>query len=447
MVIANENTMMFSEKVPHVVGLMKVQNNFKITENRISKITIDISKTTMLFSITLLTSCIAIHGSHARFEVPNYFEDFDYSGKLTDLSSSNFKLPLRWNWYGNGANSGGLVANIRRESGGQCVFFSTAELIEAQMQLSGAFPSSINRISMSPWYTCQSTTNAGRSLRDSINMGLWYDVDSNSSPGSLISDRNKSKLAIWPEMSLLGSSESANKILDRKLHKRDTSDDPCKFKDESFGTNCDIYQYGINAKWSSKDCNLKQLTTSKYGSPQVQAQCQAFYKTLRRSDSSLNPFKCNDMKQDGEFRIPPNNGIKNVCRRHGFPSSVGNATLDPISRQAYGILAYGPTHMIVRGAALQGSPPEHPSGSYTNLNHQVNVVGWDLAPTDPKVVPYWIIQNSWSEARGQDGFFFLPIQSQDAATLRQFTDLFFFQRYEGAKTDLRTHIDCNPVPF
>jgi len=153
------------------------------------------------------------------------------------------------------------------------------------------------------------------------------------------------------------------------------------------------------------------------------------------------------MKQDGEFRIPPNNGIKNVCRRHGFPSSVGNATLDPISRQAYGILAYGPTRMIVRGAALQGSPPESPSRSFPNLNHQVNVVGWDLAPTDPKVVPYWIIQNSWSEARGQEGFFYMPIQSKNAAKLRQFADLFFFQQYEGAKTDLRTHIDCNPVPF
>jgi len=401
----------------------------------------------MLFSIVILASCIAIHGGQAPFEVPNFFKDFDYSGNLSDLSNSDFKLPLKWNWYGNGENTGGLVANIRRQSDGQCVFFSTTQLIEAQMQMSGAFPPDINRVSISPWFTCQSTANAGKSLRDAIRLGVWYDVDSNSSPNSLLSDGNISVLEIWPEMSLLGSSKSANQILDGKLQNHDTSADPCKYKDTSFGTNCDVYQYGINAQWSNQNCDAKQRTTSKYGSPQVQAQCQAFYKTLRNSDSSLNPFKCSDMKQGGEFRIPSNNGIKNICRRHGFPSSVGNATLDPISRQAYGILAYGPTRMIVRGAALQGSPPKHSSGSYPNLNHQVNVVGWDLAPNDPKVVPYWIIQNSWSEARGQKGFFYLPIDSKDAATLRQFTDLFFFQQYEGAKADLRTHIDCTPVPF
>jgi len=401
----------------------------------------------MLFSILILASCIVIHGRRAPFEVPIFFQDFEYRGKLSDLSNSNFKLPLKWNWYGNGKNTGGLVANIRRQTGGQCVFFSTTQLIEAQMQISGAFPSSINRVSMSPWFTCQSTVDAGKSLRDAIRLGIWYDVDSNSPPSSLISDRKKSQLGIWPEMSLLGSSKSANEILDRKPENSDISEDPCKYKDASFGANCEIYQYGINAQWSKQNCELEKLPTSKYGSPQVQAQCQAFYKTLRNTEFTLDPFNCNDMKQDGEFRIPPNNGVKNICRRHGFPSRVGNETLDAVSRQAYGILAYGPTRMIVRGAALTGSPPDSPSGYYPNLNHQVNVVGWDMAPNDPNVVPYWIIQNSWSEAKGQEGFFYMPINSKDASTLRQFADLFFFQQYEGAKTDRRTHIDCNPVPF
>ena len=42
------------------------------------------------------------------------------------------------------------------------------------------------------------------------------------------------------------------------------------------------------------------------------------------------------------------------------------------------------------------------------IDHEISVIGWtDLPDEDGKVVPVWIIRNSWGQQYQQEGYFYL----------------------------------------